>query len=55
MICTVLFLVAAVLLVWFIVEHNNQRGWLVASTVLIGVEFLLFLIDVKILHGEISN
>ncbi|CAD5210672.1 unnamed protein product [Bursaphelenchus okinawaensis] len=54
-VCTVLFLIAGGLLIWFIIDHNNQRGWLVASTVLIFVEFVLFLFDVKILNGEISN
>ncbi|KAH7727969.1 Protein M60.4 b [Aphelenchoides avenae] len=54
-ICTILFLIAGGLLIWFILEHDNQRGWLVASTVFIIIEFLLFLWDVKILQGESPN
>ncbi|CAD6190498.1 unnamed protein product [Caenorhabditis auriculariae] len=54
-ICCVLFLIASILLVWFIIEVNTSHGWLIASAVLIVVEFLLFLWDVKILQGESPN
>jgi len=54
-ICTVLFLVASVLIIWYIVEYNVQRGVLIASAVFIIIEFILFLWDVKILQGEAPN
>jgi hypothetical protein len=54
-IATVLFLVATVLIVWYIIDHNVQRGVLIASAVFILIEFLLFLWDVKILQGEAPN
>lgn len=54
-ICTILFLVATVLIIWYIVEYNVQRGVLIASAVFMAVEFLLFLWDVKILQGEAPN
>ncbi|GMR31649.1 hypothetical protein PMAYCL1PPCAC_01844 [Pristionchus mayeri] len=51
----VLFLIASALMIWFVIENNSGRGWLISSTVLIVVEFFLFLWDVKILQGEASN
>jgi len=51
----VLFLAATILMVWFIIENNDQRGWLIGATVGIVVLFLLFLWDVKILQGESPN
>ncbi|GMT31410.1 hypothetical protein PFISCL1PPCAC_22707 [Pristionchus fissidentatus] len=54
-IACVLFLIASALMIWFLIEVNSNRGWLVGATVLIIAEFLLFLWDVKILQGEASN
>jgi hypothetical protein len=54
-ICTILFLVASVLIIWYIIEYNIQRGVLIASAVFMIIEFLLFLWDVKILQGEAPN
>jgi len=54
-IACVLFLIATALLVWFIIDHNDQRGWLIGAAVGIFVLFLLFLWDVKIMQGEASN
>ncbi|CAJ0582954.1 unnamed protein product, partial [Mesorhabditis spiculigera] len=55
-ICTVLFLIAAALMVWFlVVESRNYNSTSVIGTILIVVQFLLFLWDVKILQGEAWN
>ncbi|CAJ0572980.1 unnamed protein product, partial [Mesorhabditis spiculigera] len=55
-ICTVLYLIAAALMVWFlIVETNDYRAPTVIGTVLLFVQFMLFLWDVKILQGEAWN
>jgi len=52
---TILFLVASVLLVWFIIEYNVDHTRMIIATVLIIVQFLLFLYDLKILRGEALN
>ncbi|KAI6239761.1 hypothetical protein M3Y99_00542500 [Aphelenchoides fujianensis] len=52
---TTLFLVATILLVWWHLEFNDQRGRMIGATVLILVEFLLFSYDTKILQGELAN
>jgi len=54
-VATVLFLVATVLIIWFIIEYNLSRGALIAAAVFVVIEFLLFLWDVKILQGESPN
>ncbi|KAI1716493.1 hypothetical protein Ddc_05491 [Ditylenchus destructor] len=54
-IATVLFLVASILIIWFIIEHEINRGTLIASAIFVVLEFLLFLWDVKILQGESPN
>ncbi|KAK6112470.1 Uncharacterized protein BM_BM5121 [Brugia malayi] len=54
-ICMVLFLVAIILIIWFIVEVSNNQTYLIITTVCFIVECLLFLRDVKILQGEASN
>ncbi|VDO15692.1 unnamed protein product [Brugia timori] len=51
----VLFLVAIILIIWFIVEVSNNQTYLIITTVCFIVECLLFLRDVKILQGEASN
>uniref|UniRef100_A0A915AHN2 MARVEL domain-containing protein n=2 Tax=Parascaris TaxID=6254 RepID=A0A915AHN2_PARUN len=54
-VCTVLFLVASILIVWFIVEINADRTSLIIAAICIIVEFFLFLWDVKILQGDAPN
>lgn len=54
-VCTVLFLIAAALVIWFIIEYNTSRSTLIASAALITVQFFLYMWDVKILQGEASN
>ncbi|MFH4981948.1 hypothetical protein AB6A40_008657 [Gnathostoma spinigerum] len=54
-VCTVLFLVAAVLIIWFIIEYHGNRTSLIIAAICIAAEFFLFLWDVKILQGEASN
>ncbi|KAK6759763.1 hypothetical protein RB195_021369 [Necator americanus] len=54
-VCTVLFLIASALIIWFIIEYNTSRSTLIASAALIVCQFFLFLWDVKILQGEASN
>ncbi|TKR79975.1 hypothetical protein L596_014116 [Steinernema carpocapsae] len=39
----------------YVIQYNVQRGFLITSCVLIIIQFLLFLWDVKILQGEASN
>jgi len=51
----ILFLVAAAFMIWFLIESNNNRGWLIGSTALMVVQFFLYLWDVKILQGDASN
>jgi len=53
--CVVLFLVAAVLMVWLVIVDAVDRTKIVVATALIVVQFLLFLYDFKILNGEASN
>ncbi|KAM3728480.1 Sodium/potassium/calcium exchanger [Dirofilaria immitis] len=53
-ICTVLFLIASILIIWFIIEMNSRTS-LIITTICLIVEFLLFLWDMKILQGEASN
>lgn len=54
-VATILFLIAAIVLIWFIIVHEDNRNFMIASTVLIATQFFLFLWDVKILQGEASN
>jgi len=54
-ICSCLFLIAALLLVWIVVQKNTHRGFLIAAAVLVLIESLLFLLDIKIIAGEISD
>ncbi|KAI6174634.1 hypothetical protein M3Y97_01012500 [Aphelenchoides bicaudatus] len=55
LVATILFLVASVLLVWYVIEYSVEHTRLIIATVLIIVQFLLFLYDLKILRGEASN
>jgi len=52
---TVLFLIAAILIIWYIIEYDVSRGAMVAAAVLLTIMFVLFLWDVKIQQGEASN
>ncbi|KHN83118.1 hypothetical protein Tcan_17081 [Toxocara canis] len=54
-VATVLFLVASILIVWFIIEVNADRTSLIITAICIIAEFFLFLWDVKILQGEAPN
>jgi len=54
-VCTVLFLIAAVVIVWFIIVKDDNRNFMLPTAVLLVVQFILFLWDVKILQGEASN
>ncbi|PAV79847.1 hypothetical protein WR25_14759 [Diploscapter pachys] len=53
-VATVLFLIASGIMVWYVID-TRSRGWPITTTVLVIVEFLLYLWDVKILQGEASN
>jgi len=52
---TILFLIASILLVWFIIVQNVEHTRLIVATVLIVVQFVLFLYDLRILRGESFN
>jgi len=54
-ICSLLFLIAAFLLIWFVVQKETHRVYLIVAAVLILIESLLFLLDIKIIAGEISD
>ncbi|MFH4976411.1 hypothetical protein AB6A40_003120 [Gnathostoma spinigerum] len=54
-VCTILFLIASILIIWFILDMHTSRTFLILSAICMVVEFLLFLWDVKILHGEAPN
>jgi hypothetical protein len=32
-IATILFLVATILIIWYIIEYETQRGWLIGTAV----------------------
>ncbi|CAD5235381.1 unnamed protein product [Bursaphelenchus xylophilus] len=51
---TVLFLIAAILIVWLIVVNDHRGGYITIAALVI-IQFLLFLWDSKILQGEASN
>jgi len=52
---TVLFLIASILIIWYIIVADDQRGPMIGAAVLLVIMFLLFLWDVKIQQGEASN
>jgi len=52
---TILWLIAAVVIVWYIMMHEDNRNFMIASAALIIAQFFLFLWDVKILQGEAHN
>ncbi|KAI6223985.1 hypothetical protein M3Y95_00834700 [Aphelenchoides besseyi] len=51
----ILFAVACGLMVWYVIEYNDHRQWMIVATVLIGVIAALYSYDTKILNGEASN
>uniref|UniRef100_A0AC34REI1 Uncharacterized protein n=1 Tax=Panagrolaimus sp. JU765 TaxID=591449 RepID=A0AC34REI1_9BILA len=55
LVCTILFGIAAGLLVWYMVQKDNYHSTLVITTILLFVQMVLFLWDVKILQGEATN
>jgi TRAP-type mannitol/chloroaromatic compound transport system permease small subunit len=52
---TILFLIASVLLIWLAIEKNNDHVRFIIPVVLVVVQFVLHLYDLKILRGEASN
>jgi hypothetical protein len=46
---------AALLLLWYVIERDAHRAFLIAAIVLITIEALLALFDFKIIQGEISD
>uniref|UniRef100_A0AC34GVB4 ATP synthase F0 subunit 6 n=1 Tax=Panagrolaimus sp. ES5 TaxID=591445 RepID=A0AC34GVB4_9BILA len=50
-ICTILFAIATGLLLWYMIQHENFHSTLVITAILLFVQTLLFLWDVKILQG----
>jgi len=54
-VCAVLFLIAAIVMVWYILIRDENRNFMWASTALLIGEFFLFVWDVKILQGEAFN
>jgi len=52
---TVLFLIAVVLNLWAAVTNTVPIGSIMSSAIFMGMLFLLFLWDVKILQGEAAN
>jgi len=55
LVATILFLVASVLLVWWVIEFNVDHTRMIIATVLVIVQFVLALYDLKILRGESLN
>uniref|UniRef100_A0A183CKE5 MARVEL domain-containing protein n=1 Tax=Globodera pallida TaxID=36090 RepID=A0A183CKE5_GLOPA len=52
---TILFIIAFVCMVWFVIEYAYHREQLIVATVFIGIQMVLFIWDYKILHGEAYN
>jgi K+ transporter len=55
LVCTILFLIASILMVWFVIVNGVDNTRFIIGTVLIVVQFVLFLYDLKILRGETLN
>uniref|UniRef100_A0A1I8A6Q5 MARVEL domain-containing protein n=1 Tax=Steinernema glaseri TaxID=37863 RepID=A0A1I8A6Q5_9BILA len=52
---TVLFAIAAGIMIWFLIADGHGKGWIVGTTVgMVGIASL-FLWDLKMLRGEASN
>lgn len=51
----VLFLVASVLIIWWLIEYGSNNTSLIIAAICIVAQFVLFLWDVKILQGEAPN
>lgn len=54
-VCTILFAIATGLLLWYMIQQDNWHSTLVITVILLFVQTLLFLWDVKILQGESPN
>uniref|UniRef100_A0AC34FC88 Uncharacterized protein n=1 Tax=Panagrolaimus sp. ES5 TaxID=591445 RepID=A0AC34FC88_9BILA len=54
-ICTILFAIATGLLLWYMIQHENFHTTLVITAILLFVQTLLFLWDVKILQFKQSE
>uniref|UniRef100_A0A914ZAR7 Uncharacterized protein n=1 Tax=Panagrolaimus superbus TaxID=310955 RepID=A0A914ZAR7_9BILA len=54
-VCTILFAIASGLFLWYMIQHNQFVYNTIIVTVLLFVQTLLFLWDVKILNGESPN
>ncbi|CAD5235378.1 unnamed protein product [Bursaphelenchus xylophilus] len=55
MLCIVLYFTGMGILIWYMIQFNNQRGWLAASVVLFILNTFLAFFDVKILQGDIDD
>uniref|UniRef100_A0A0N4Z422 MARVEL domain-containing protein n=1 Tax=Parastrongyloides trichosuri TaxID=131310 RepID=A0A0N4Z422_PARTI len=53
-ICTILFIIAVALMVWYFLQYQI-RFWTIITTVLLIIQAVLFLWDYKILNGEAPN
>uniref|UniRef100_A0A914CGP1 Uncharacterized protein n=1 Tax=Acrobeloides nanus TaxID=290746 RepID=A0A914CGP1_9BILA len=51
----IFFLVAAAIFLWYMIQDNDYRGGVIATLVMLFVQFYLFLWDVKILHIHESS
>ncbi|KAL3088754.1 hypothetical protein niasHT_016572 [Heterodera trifolii] len=52
---TILFIVAFICMVWYLIDYEINRGQLIAATVFIGIQMVLFIWDYQILHGQAFN
>ncbi|KAK0409522.1 hypothetical protein QR680_004594 [Steinernema hermaphroditum] len=52
---TILFFVAAGIMIWYVVADGSNAGWIIGTTAGMIALALLFLWDLKILRGEASN
>lgn len=54
-VCMILFLIASILIIWFMIEMNTTQTSFIITTICLVVVCFLFLWDLKILQGEASN
>uniref|UniRef100_A0A914HT78 Chitin synthase export chaperone n=1 Tax=Globodera rostochiensis TaxID=31243 RepID=A0A914HT78_GLORO len=52
---TILFFSAFVCMVLYVIDYAYHREQLIAATVFIGIQMVLFIWDYQILHGEAYN
>ncbi|CAD5227878.1 unnamed protein product [Bursaphelenchus okinawaensis] len=55
MCCVVLYILGMGILIWYMIQFHNQRGWLAAAVVLFALNTFLAFFDVKILQGDIED